>query len=108
MVERFNRTLKERLWVHMSEQNDYRYIDVLADVVSSYNNSEHSSTSLAPKNITDEHVAGILRSVDIDTPESKPKFKIGEHVRVSTSKMTFEKGYEANYSDVMFEILQVF
>ena len=42
MVERFNRTLKERLWVHMSDQNDYRYIDVLADVVSSYNNSEHS------------------------------------------------------------------
>ena len=89
MVERFNRTLKERLWVHMSDQNGYRYIDVLADVVSSYNNSEHSSTGLAPKNITGEHAAGILRSVDIGIPESKPKFKIGDRVRVSTSKMTF-------------------
>ena len=45
--------------------------------------------------------------MDIDIPESKPKFKTGDRVRVSTSKMTFEKGYEANYSDVMFEIVQV-
>ena len=56
--------------------------------------------------MTDEHVAGILRSVHIGIPESKPKFKIGDRVRVSTSKMTFEKGYEANYSDVMFEIVE--
>ena len=39
MAERFNRTLKERLWVHMTDQNDYSYIDVLADVVKGYNAS---------------------------------------------------------------------
>lgn len=71
----------------MSDQNNYRYIDVLADVVRSYNNSEHSSTGLAPINITEEHVAGILASMDIDIPESNPKFKTGDRVRVSTSKM---------------------
>ena len=48
MAERFNRTLKERLWVHMTDQNDYRYIYVLDDVVKWYNASEHSSTLYAP------------------------------------------------------------
>ena len=45
--------------------------------------------------------------MDLDIPESKPKFKIGDRVRVSTSKMTFEKGYGANYSEKMFEIVEV-
>ena len=44
MAERFNRTLKERLWVHVTDQNNYRYIDVLDDVVKEYNGSEHSIT----------------------------------------------------------------
>ena len=33
MAERLNRTLKERLWVYLTDQNDYRCIDVLDDVV---------------------------------------------------------------------------
>ena len=45
--------------------------------------------------------------MDIDIPESKPKFKTGDRVRVSKRNIAFEKGYEANYSDVVFEIIEV-
>ena len=90
----------------MSTQNNYRYIGAFNDVVHSYNNSQHSSTDLAPADVKDEHVHGILSSMSIDVPESTPKFKVGDRVRVSTSKLTSEKGYEANYSDIMFEIVE--
>ena len=37
----------------------------------------------------------------------KPKFKIGEKVRVSKIKQVFEKGYTPNWSTVIFTISQV-
>ena len=92
MAERFNRTLKERLWVHMTDQNNYRYIDVLDDVVKEYNASEHSSTGYAPKDVTHSHVDLVLGRRSGDPIGKPPQFKVGDTVRVSTSKLTFEKG----------------
>lgn len=107
VVERFNRTLKDRLWVHMSDQNNYRYIDVLDDVVKGYNATVHSITGLAPVDVGEEHVSGLLaakRTIPIANREFA--FKVGDRVRVSTNKLKFEKGYEANYSELIFKIVE--
>ena len=40
-VERFNCTLKERIWVHMTDNNNFRYIDALQDIVKGYNYTVH-------------------------------------------------------------------
>ena len=104
MAERFNRTLKERLWVHMTDQNNYRYIDVLDDVVKGYNASEHSSTGYAPKNVTHGEVDLILGRSSGDPIGKPPQFKVGDTERVSTSKLIFGKRYETNYSEMIFRI----
>ncbi len=107
-VERFNRTLKERLWVLMTDKNNYRYIDDLADVVKSYNNSVHSSTGFAPSHVGDEETKIILENMQTENGKSTtPLFSIGDKVRVATEKMLFEKGYEANFSDMIFKIVEV-
>ena len=43
VVERFNRTLKTRMWVFFTNNNTYRYVDVLPDLLKAYNSSPHSS-----------------------------------------------------------------
>ena len=41
VVERFNRTLKEKMWRYFSYKHHYRWVDVLQDFIKSYNNSYH-------------------------------------------------------------------
>ena len=108
MAERFNRTLKERLWRLMTHQNDYRYIDALPHVVKSYNFTVHSATGLAPAKVTAKDAAAILDEMQSPEEPSKPaKYTIGDRVRVVVSKLQFEKGYEARYSAMLFKILSV-
>ena len=46
IVERFNRTLKTRMWRNFTKHQTWRYIDVLQDLVLSYNNTPHRSKRL--------------------------------------------------------------
>ena len=104
MVERFNRTLKERLWVHMTDNNNYEYIDVLDDVVESYNNSVHSATGYAPSLVGQNEIIKILKNDTTNNESHEPAFKVGDYVRVGKTKLTFEKGYETKYSRMLYKI----
>ena len=55
IVERFNRTLKTRMFRFFTWSASYRYVDVLQDLVDSYNRSYHSSIKMAPINVTTEN-----------------------------------------------------
>ena len=48
VVERVNRTLKSKLYCYFTPVNSLRYIDVLQDLVDSYDNTYHRSIGLAP------------------------------------------------------------
>jgi transposase InsO family protein len=109
MVERFNRTIKERLWLYMTQRNSYRYIDVLQDVVRAYNNSTHSSTGFAPQEVDKEEASEIRQRMIEDTAkesQERPAFQSGDHVRIAKKKETFEKGYETNYTDEIFVVTE--
>lgn len=104
MVERFNRTLKERLWVYMTDQNNFEYIDVLDDVVESYNNTIHSATGYAPSQVGQNEIIKILNKDNEKDESNEPLFKVGDYVRVAKTKLTFEKGYETKYSRMLYKI----
>ena len=52
VVERFNRTLKEKMWRYFSHTQSYRYIEVLPDLVYSYNNTYHPTIKTSPSKVT--------------------------------------------------------
>lgn len=114
IVERFNRTLKERMWRYFTHKNTHRYIDVLQNVVSAYNHTRHSSTKMQPAIVTRENariarenIARRWNDDAIKKRELKAKYRTGELVRVSRAKGTFEKGYEARWSEEIFRIHRV-
>ena len=52
VVERFNRTLKERMSRHFTERNTYRYVDALPALVRGYNVTKHRSIGMPPRDVT--------------------------------------------------------
>nr|DAC81388.1 TPA_asm: integrase [Parasteatoda house spider adintovirus] len=107
IVERFNRTLKTKLWKYFTAKNTFRYIDVLEDIMKSYNNTYHTSIKMEPAKVTKENEKQVFNNLYQNLPNQKRykcTFKIGEAVRISKSKMVFEKGYENNWSEEIFII----
>ena len=51
VIERFNRTLKSRMWRYFTHKNTRRYLDVLQDLVHSYNNTFHRSIGMKPSEV---------------------------------------------------------
>ena len=52
VIERFNRTLKERLYRYLTAANTLKFVDVLPQVVQGYNTSWHRSIGRAPQDVT--------------------------------------------------------
>ena len=53
IVERFNRTLQDRMYKYFTAKNSKRWIDILPDLVNNYNNSFHSSIKMTPTEATE-------------------------------------------------------
>lgn len=103
VVERFNRTLKEKMWRYFTKYNTYRYIDVLQDILYNYNHSFHRTIKTFPANVTSKNEHEILNNVyRIDKTLVLFKFNIGDKVRVSKVKRRFEKGYWPNWTEEYF------
>jgi len=55
VVQRFNRTLKEKMFRYFTYANTRRYLDALGDLVHSYNNTHHRSIGMAPYEVNKDN-----------------------------------------------------
>lgn len=109
IVERLQRTIKARMFRYFTHNNTRRYIDVLDDIMFSYNNTYHHTIKMAPSQVNRHNQESVWHTIySPDTPYyNKPsKLRVGDHVRISTKKKTFQKGYLPNWSEEIFVILQ--
>ena len=111
-IERFIRTLKTYISRYMTHNNTLRYIDVLPDIVDSYNNRYNNSTGYKPVDVNNENAKNVFKRMN-GSPSTwfykldPPKFKRGDYVRISRLKTMFEKGYEENYTRELYKIWNV-
>ena len=107
--ERVIRTLKTRMWRYFTAKKTMRYIDVLQDLVDSYNKSKHQSIQKKPINVTQKNEREVWHTLYGEREKKGPvkyKFEIGDQVRISKMKRTFEKGYLPNFSKEIFTVSQ--
>ena len=107
IAERFIRTLKNKLYKHMTATGKNVYYDVLDDVVNKYNNTKHSTIKVKPIDVRDTTRSSSLernnKRVYIDEHNEKDsRFKVGDRVRISKFKNIFAKGYTPNWSTEIF------
>ena len=109
IVERVIRTLKTRMWRYFTAKRTRRYIDVLPDLVDSYNRSKHRSIQKKPINVTQNNEREVWHTLYGERENKEPikyKFELGDQVRISKMKRTFEKGYLPNFSKEIFAVSQ--
>ena len=100
VAERFIRTIKNKIYKHMTSTSKNVYIDKLDDTVNEYNNTMYRTTKMKPIDVKDNTYIDFGKEV-ID---NDPKFKVGDHVRISKYKNIFAKGYTPNWSEEVFVI----
>ena len=112
VVERFNRTLRAKMWKYFHSTGKRKYVDVLPDLVKSYNGAVHSTIRVTPDSVTPYNGEDVWRTLYGHLLKKKPaenvKFKKGDLVRISKAKGTFEKGYKTNWVEETFTINNVF
>ena len=103
VAERFIRTLKNKIYKHMTAISKNVYFDVLDDIVDEHNNTYHKTIKMKPVDVGDDFFAeynGI--AFNEESNEKDPKFKVGDHVRISKFKNVFAKDYTPNWSEEIF------
>ena len=114
-AERVIQTFKKSLWRYMCAKKNSRYIDVLKDIVHSYNNTKHHTTDMKPSEVTKGHIERCLWWHLYKPKESYEKlhqisrvpfaYKKGDKVRISHMVKTFERAYDEKWTREIFEVV---
>ena len=103
VAERFIRTLKNKLYKHMTASGKNVYYDVSDDVVNKYNNTKRSTIKMKPIDVKDNN-----KRVYIDEHNEKDsRFKVSDRARISKFKNIFAKGYTTNWSKEIFIVNKI-
>ena len=113
IVERWNRTIKEIMWKYFTKHRTGIYIDVLSELIAKYNSTYNHAIKCSPtdsrKPANYQHVFDSLyggKNLRV-RGKARPKFTVGDTVRIFKKKKTFEKGYTPNWTEEVFTITKV-
>ena len=102
------RTLKTKIYKYMTSKSKNVYTDKLDDIVNEYDNSYHRTIKMKPVDVKDNRYIDSMELHPTELHSNKdPKFKVGDHVRISKYKNIFAKGYTPNWSEEVFVIKKV-
>ncbi len=112
IVERWNRTIMQRLSKWFEYSKKHNWIDHIQDFVDSYNNSYHTTIGCAPNQVNKYNEMDVWLHTNkqlytTDLYNKKAKFCKGDSVRIKSQKGVFEKGYSSSFSSSIFEVCEV-
>lgn len=106
IVERVQRTIKERMYRAFTYHGTHRWMELLPEIIQSYNNSYHRGIKHIPAKVNKQNETSvwIKQYSDLKKPSTAPKFSVGDEVRIHKSRTIFSKGYEEKWTDEIFTI----
>jgi len=108
VVERFNRTLMDKIYRYMTHKNSTRFLPDLANIVNQYNNSYHRSIKMKPSDVTLENRVQVYKNLYGDDYLNKDLrkhvLKVNDTVLISRIKTMFQKGREQTFGSEVFYI----
>ena len=111
VVERWNRTLKEKMFRYFTAKNTLKYIDILQSLVHAYNHTRHSSIKEKPVNVNESNENTIWNRLYgarlSQKPKKAPKCQIGDKVRLNKKHRPFKKGYLPGWTEEVFLVREV-
>ena len=95
--EKFIKIFKNKIFKHMTAVSKKFYFDV-SHLVDKYNNVFHRTIKMKPIDVNSDSYA----EYNLGSNEKDPKFKVGDHMRISKYTNIFAKGYTPNWSEEVF------
>ena len=107
LIERYNRTLQNRLYRYMYANKTMTYIPIVQDIVDSYNSTTHRTLGMAPKTITNNDSEKLWNRLYPYRERKPPKFKIGQTVLIPVKTKLFRKGYVQTWDNSVYTIVDI-
>ena len=110
IVERFNRTLKSKLYRYFTAANTLKYVDILPKLVNQYNRTYHRSIKTTPAKVTTSNAKEVWNNLygKYQTKKKKkPAFKVGDKVRLNKKFRPFKKWYLPGWTEEVFQVCKV-
>ena len=101
--ERFMKTLKNKIYKYTTSISKNVYIDKLDYIVNKHDNTYHRKNKLKPVNVNQSMYIEFYK----ENNKKEPKFKVGNHARISRYKNIFLKSYVPNGSKEVFVIKKI-
>ena len=102
-AERTIRSMKNILYRYM-EHNGFKYIHTLTQFVTALTSKRNCSIDLIPKNVNNSNFLSILCGKPL-RESRKPKFEIGDRVRISKNDLAINNGYKPQFTQEVFEVV---
>ncbi|KAH7694694.1 hypothetical protein AAVH_38255, partial [Aphelenchoides avenae] len=113
LAERANRTIKDRLYKYFSEYNTRRWTNAIQHIVDAINRSVCRVTRMRPVDVTEQNAPRLRAAIYGDPfereerpPRARPRFSVGDHVRVQENKLAFAK-FLNTFTDKIFTVTAV-
>ena len=113
VIERWIRTGKQILARYLTHARTWRWIDILPQIVDTYNRAKHRATKFSPVSVTlynaEEARNNIAKTYEKVWAKQRTNvlYKPGDLVRISLDKGTFQKGYTRSFSEEIFRVVRV-
>ena len=109
VVERFHRTLKQRMYRAFTAQNSLKYVDLLPKLLRTYNRTPHRSIGMAPIDVTWKNQKDVWHRLYDKrlTPVRKKILNVGDKVRLNKKHRPFKKEYLPGWTEEVFVIVKV-
>ena len=112
IVERFNRTLKAKMYKYFTAKGTRKYLEVLPKLVHSYNHTYHRSIKTYPANVNESNKKVVFFNLyKVATPRdyifskySKTKLQSGDKVRKAYELNPMDKRFYPNWTDVIYTV----
>jgi hypothetical protein len=113
IIERFNRTLKNKLHRHFTKTGKKRYVDILDQLVRGYNNSYHRSIKMTPNQVNEDNekevfynLYGFVSKRELLRKLKMPALRAGDKVRQKYILGPLDRGYYPNWTDQVYTIIK--
>ena len=110
-IERWNYTIQSLIYKHMAKNNTFKFYDKLQDLCRVYNNRRHAFLKMSPNEAelpqNKVKISMLHEKKFLKVKKRKPKYKIGQQVRISKQKDKFSRGYSQQFQKELFFIVDI-
>jgi transposase InsO family protein len=109
IIERFNRTLHNKMVLLFEARNNNKWVDILQNFLDEYNfKDKHRAVGMTPSDVNKSNENLVLHTLfKQSNKESKIKFDVGDRVRIKSKKQTFGSKYDPNWTREIFVIKEI-